>query len=480
MAWIAETDPPFSVTYVLGFSTIENGEVYAIDRGTNFYLYSLTTGVWTKKADPVGPSSGNRCILVRRAGKIYTARENILQRTKIGIYDPVGDSWSYSASCPAGYYLQSICFEDDDTIWAFAPKTTENGVKCLKYTISTDTWTEYTNSYSYAWPETYLFCDGYYGGAVFCGPCETSGSANRYLKYTIATDSYEISANRAGTIYCCCQSSNKLWYYMNSTKRYGYLDLSDESFHTNVYPANEDASQWYWAGVRNDLLRIIAHAKFTPAEGEVMSYSGITSPSVTTNPATSVESNSATLNGTLDDDGGEACDCGFEWGETIAYGNITPTQSRTTGQTFAQTITGLDPNKTYHFRAVATNSAGTSYGADRTFKTLVAIPTVTTDPATGLGAVLATLNGTLDSDGGEACNCGFEWGLDTGYGVTTPTQSKITGETFSQVIHGLSPGTVYHFRAFATNSVGTSYGADRTFTTALVVSRAFALAREEL
>ncbi|MBA7678520.1 hypothetical protein ES703_86796 [subsurface metagenome] len=45
---------------------------------------------------------------------------------------------------------------------------------------------------------------------------------------------------------------------------------------------------------------------------------------------------------------------------------------------------------------------------------------------------------------------------------------------------GLIPNTVYHFRAFATNSVGTGYGDDETFTTALVISRAFALAREEL
>ncbi|GAJ02864.1 unnamed protein product, partial [marine sediment metagenome] len=107
-------------------------------------------------------------------------------------------------------------------------------------------------------------------------------------------------------------------------------------------------------------------------------------------------------------------------------------------------------------------------------------PTVTTNPATALSAIAATPNGKLDSDGGEVCQCGFEWGLDTGYGTTTPPQSKTTDETFSQVIGGLFPGTTYHFRAFATNSGGISYGADRTFTTELVISRAFALAREEL
>ncbi|GAJ14229.1 unnamed protein product, partial [marine sediment metagenome] len=54
-------------------------------------------------------------------------------------------------------------------------------------------------------------------------------------------------------------------------------------------------------------------------------------------------------------------------------------------------------------------------------------PTVTTDPATDLGAVAATLNGTLDNDAGEACDCGFEWGLDTGYGTITSTESRTTG-----------------------------------------------------
>jgi hypothetical protein len=188
-------------------------------------------------------------------------------------------------------------------------------------------------------------------------------------------------------------------------------------------------------------------------------------PTVTTDPATSIEAAIATLNGTLDDDGGEACDCGFEWGETITYGNTTPTQSRTTGQTFAQIITELDPNRTYHFRAFATNAAGTGYGVDRTFKTLTALPIVTTNPATGLGAISATLNGTLDKDGGEACHCGFEWGLDVGYGNFTSTEERRTSETFSQVIGVLQPSTTYHFRAFAYNSRGIAYGADRAFRT---------------
>jgi len=172
----------------------------------------------------------------------------------------------------------------------------------------------------------------------------------------------------------------------------------------------------------------------------------------------------ATLNGTLDNDGGEACACGFEYGLDTSYGTTTPTESKETDETFSQDLTGLSPNTTYHFRAIATNSAGTSYGSDATFTTLTD-PTTTTNPATTITRTTATLNGALDDDGNEACDCGFEYGETTAYGTTTPTESKETGETFSQDLTGLTPSQHYHFRAIVTNSAGTSYGSDRGFFT---------------
>ena len=109
---------------------------------------------------------------------------------------------------------------------------------------------------------------------------------------------------------------------------------------------------------------------------------------------------------------------------------------------------------------------------------------VTTDPATGVGMAVATLPGTLDDDGGEACDCSFQWGETATYGNNTPSAgSKVTGETFSQALSGLTPGTTYHFRASAYNSAGTSYGADRTFTTTSIaeqIGRGYSLARHEL
>jgi len=112
---------------------------------------------------------------------------------------------------------------------------------------------------------------------------------------------------------------------------------------------------------------VITETELSPALRTFTTAPGILLPTVATAPATSVEKTTATLNGTLDDDGREACNCGFEWGETTAYGTTTTTQSKTSGETFSQGISGLTPGKHYHFRAIATNSAGTSYGNDRGF-----------------------------------------------------------------------------------------------------------------
>jgi hypothetical protein len=183
-------------------------------------------------------------------------------------------------------------------------------------------------------------------------------------------------------------------------------------------------------------------------------------------PATSIGATSAALNGILDSDGGLPSDCGFEWGPDIGYGNITPTEQKSTGETFSQVIGSLQPNTTYHFRAFATNPYGTSYGSDQSFTTAAVLPAVASTPATDIKVSEATLHGILTDDGGESCDSGFEWGLTAIYGNETPWQSdKHTGEAFVQPIAGLEADTVYHFRARARNSAGLASGADMTFRT---------------
>jgi len=85
----------------------------------------------------------------------------------------------------------------------------------------------------------------------------------------------------------------------------------------------------------------------------------------------------ATLNGILTDDGGEACSCYFEYGDTLAMvDTTTPTIGLRTGDTFSATLLGLVPGTTYYYRAAATNSMGTRFGTVLTFTTLHVTPPV--------------------------------------------------------------------------------------------------------
>jgi hypothetical protein len=91
---------------------------------------------------------------------------------------------------------------------------------------------------------------------------------------------------------------------------------------------------------------------------------------VTTDPATFVASFSAMLNGPLDPHG-LTTSVHFQYGTTTSYGSTTPMQNQT-GSTFRNVsgnISGLSAHTIYHFRIIATNSAGNRLGSDRTFTT---------------------------------------------------------------------------------------------------------------
>jgi hypothetical protein len=192
-------------------------------------------------------------------------------------------------------------------------------------------------------------------------------------------------------------------------------------------------------------------------------------PAVMTNPATNIASFSATLNGSVDPQG-LTTTIHFEYGTTNSYGHTTAVQTRTgnTVRAISANIGGLAASTMYHFRIVATNTAGTTYGADRTFTTLstTGAPVVITNPATFVASFSATLNALLDPHG-LTTTVHFQYGPTTSYGLTTAPQSH-TGNTYLHIsanISGLMPDHVYHFRIVASNSAGTRFGSDKTFST---------------
>jgi hypothetical protein len=97
-------------------------------------------------------------------------------------------------------------------------------------------------------------------------------------------------------------------------------------------------------------------------------------------------------------------------------------------------------------------------------------PTAATSTATSVTSTGATINGILSSLGSSSSAAvSFNWGLTSSYGNTTAAQTMTSSKSFTATLTGLTPNTIYHFRAVATGS-GTVFGSDITFTTGSVVT----------
>jgi len=100
--------------------------------------------------------------------------------------------------------------------------------------------------------------------------------------------------------------------------------------------------------------------------------------------------------------------------------------------------------------------------------TAQSVPTVSTTSITGAGLIAASGGGSISWDGALSVTAkGVCWNTSGTPTVALPTKTNDgTGTaSFSSSITGLSPNTTYYVRAYATNSLGTGYGNQLSFTT---------------
>ena len=193
-------------------------------------------------------------------------------------------------------------------------------------------------------------------------------------------------------------------------------------------------------------------------------------PVVTTTDISSISATAAASGGNITTDGGSAITArGVCWATTQ---NPTTSNSKTTDGTgsgmFTSTLTGLSLATTYYVKAYATNSIGTSYGGQVTFTTLTEAeaPVVTTTTVSTFTNTTATSGGNISSDGGSAITAkGVCWATTANPTISNSKTTDGTGSgSFTSNISGLTSGTTYYLRAYATNSIATSYGIEFSFT----------------
>ncbi len=145
-------------------------------------------------------------------------------------------------------------------------------------------------------------------------------------------------------------------------------------------------------------------------------------------------------------------------------------------------LTNLTLNTRYYVKAFASDGVTTIYSPEASFSTLpLRVPSLTTDLVSQITSNSARLDGNIALDGGSAItNYGFVWSTSqsptilSNNGINSiqynnqsnfPPSWEIVSLNYSSNINGLSPSTTYYVKAFATNSVGTAYGQEITFTT---------------
>ena len=189
---------------------------------------------------------------------------------------------------------------------------------------------------------------------------------------------------------------------------------------------------------------------------------------LSTDPASNFTRTAADLNASFDPDG-MSTQYYFDWGATQNYTDRTPVMevpaSSGVEQVPPATLTSLQPGHSYHYRAVATNSLGTTLGPDRVF-TVPAKPRVSGVDATNLTSTTAELDARLNGFGADT-TYQWEYGITPLYGSTTPKVDIGSSETDQKIadsVEGLQPGVLYHFRLVAENEWGTTRTSDATFS----------------
>ncbi len=278
-----------------------------------------------------------------------------------------------------------------------------------------------------------------------------------------------IEANISGSFECPVAISKiELWIdsiESSANPQKHAVSIDNKNISLSVAPLYPGTTYYYRYVAYNEIDTLEMEEKsFTTEDGTLAA--------ITTSNLTQIGAYSAVGGGNVSSDGYfEVTERGVCWSTSP---NPTTDNNKTIdGEgigSFSSNITNLSLNTTYYVRAYATNAKGTVYGEQKMFTTNSNEITVKTSSVYNITPNTATCGGEVSTEGTQGITArGVCW--STASNPTIANSKTIDGSgsgVFLSNITGLAGNTKYYVRAYATNSTGTVYGEEISFTTTTI------------
>jgi hypothetical protein len=251
------------------------------------------------------------------------------------------------------------------------------------------------------------------------------------------------SMGTAPAVYVSCQWGSRPGDYSGETEPQSVSDVG--AFGCALPSLNPGTTYYYRAKAVGDAVSYGLEESFTTST---------LPPSISGDRATGMTPDSATLETDLTALGtAGSVDVCFQWGtHPGAYDGQTASIPTVTPGTVSARVTGLQPETSYYFRAVAVGVHGVCHGPEGSFITPAVPPAMVIGHATAIAEATATLGVDLAALGSaESVDVFFRWGTTPGGPYTDESVRQRVASTgmVSVEIGGLAPDTTYYYVAAA-------------------------------